>query len=615
MTLFNNLRSLRLRVDSAQDRQRWFRSLCLTTGLALIPSAASAQDAPQQVAEQKKPAEIVLPKSYDGEEDFEEATRLRLKVDSIETLNEVVSLAESALKKGLDEADQEAAKKMLATLYLQKTELMISTLREGGKRLSPSRQNKLLNDFVEDLSQAIEYDPLLIDAYLRKIELHASRKELKEAKEVADAGVEKILPLVENTRVEPELKLKLSKLLMMRAGLQEEPDDIVSDLKKSIQTNPNNTASIILLAKSLIENNKIDEAITFFQSMLETNPDNEVLIRSTAELMASDEKRIDESLGLLETKIKLLPKSSDLLKLRAKINSARAVGATDEDKRKEILLLAQTDLDKALELSKEDVESLLYRARVLLQSNKVEEAKRDVDTAIELDPNRIAAIELRATVAAEQNRYADAINDLQMIIKNEPKDGPKNPLLLLKLGFLYVQDNRQTMAIKVFDQVIKLQPDVWEPYRFRGDARLSVFDYENAIADFEKALELAPEDEEDRSGILNNLSWILSTSEPDGIRDGKRALELGLQACELTKYGKQHILSTLAAAYGELGEFDKAIEWSEKAVQLAKERNDEQVEQYENELKSYKEGKPWREKMESKENKAPIAPADAGVET
>jgi tetratricopeptide (TPR) repeat protein len=99
------------------------------------------------------------------------------------------------------------------------------------------------------------------------------------------------------------------------------------------------------------------------------------------------------------------------------------------------------------------------------------------------------------------------------------------------------------------------------------------------------------------------------------VRDGKRSLDYAIEACELTDYAKPHILSTLAAAYAEIGDFEKAIEWASKAVTIATETKDKQLEQLESELKSYQEKKPWREKIETKENKAPIAPGVSGVDT
>jgi tetratricopeptide (TPR) repeat protein len=299
-----------------------------------------------------------------------------------------------------------------------------------------------------------------------------------------------------------------------------------------------------------------------------------------------------------------MPNSVEMLKSRAKIYSVNKEAE-----------LAKADMDKVIELASADIEGLLLRAQVLLDDDKLDEARKDVDAAYELDNNRVGTILLRAAIASAQKRYGDAISDYQLILKNTPKGQEKNPRLLMQLALLYSQDNRPTQAIKIFDQVIKTNQDYWEAYRLRGDTRLGLGDHENAIKDFESALELAPEGESDRSGILNNLSWVLSTTPNDALRDGKRALEYAIEACKLTDYKAPHILSTLAAAHAEIGEFDQAVEWSQKGVELARETNATQLEQLENELKSYQEKKPWREKTETKENKAPIGLGNTGVDS
>ena len=585
-------------LTQTKSHRRWLAKM-LVVGTIFFACPASAQEVAKPAPENKKPGEVIVPKSYDGDEDFEEACRLRLNVDSIDTLKEIITLAKSAVEKGLGKADMDAAKKLIATSYLQKTKELARTLVPG---MSPSRRNKLQNDLLEDLGEAIELDPLLADAYLLKAELYAVRREASAAKDVVNEGITALTPQVDSKVAEPEMKVKLSRLLMMRAGLQSEADDAIADLKRSIQYDPNNQAGILVLRENLVQSDKADDALAFFQKLLESNTENELIIQNTAELLASKE-RIDDAIELLNRKIKLLPNSAALLKTRARVHAVNQ--NTD---------LAKADLDRVLEISKDDVGGLLDRARVAIQGNDLEAARKDIDTAYELAPNRVDTILLRSTLAAEQKRFGDAIGDLLLIIKNQPKDEP-NLGLLMQLGLLYSVDDRPSQAIKIFGQVIKIDADYWQAYRMRGDTLLAMKNYSSAIADFEKALELAPKNDAERSGILNNLSWTLSTSLTDDVRDGKRALELGLEACELTEYKKPHILSTLAAAYAEVGQFDKAVEWSEKAVQIGRETNEPQLEQLEAELESYRKKEPWREKTETKENKIPLAPRSSGVDT
>jgi len=67
---------------------------------------------------------------------------------------------------------------------------------------------------------------------------------------------------------------------------------------------------------------------------------------------------------------------------------------------------------------------------------------------------------------------------------------------------------------------------------------------------------------------LNNLAWRWATSNDDRYRDGAQAVEASTKACELTGWKKPAFLDTLAAAYAEIGEFDSAVQWQSKALEL-----------------------------------------------
>ena len=80
-------------------------------------------------------------------------------------------------------------------------------------------------------------------------------------------------------------------------------------------------------------------------------------------------------------------------------------------------------------------------------------------------------------------------------------------------------------------------------------------------------------DAEDEN-LLNNFAWVLATSPDDKLRDGERAVKMATEACELTGYETPHILSTLAAAYAETGDFENANKWSQKAVETSQKELD-----------------------------------------
>lgn len=94
-------------------------------------------------------------------------------------------------------------------------------------------------------------------------------------------------------------------------------------------------------------------------------------------------------------------------------------------------------------------------------------------------------------------------------------------------------------------------------------------DVRGGIEQWEITLQLSPDD----GNALNNLAWVLATYPADAIRDGKRAVELAMKATTLPGGGVPIVLRTLAAAYAESGDFSKAIDTAQHAIDLATAQN------------------------------------------
>ncbi len=70
------------------------------------------------------------------------------------------------------------------------------------------------------------------------------------------------------------------------------------------------------------------------------------------------------------------------------------------------------------------------------------------------------------------------------------------------------------------------------------------------------------------------------------------AIEYATKACVLTNWKECDYIQTLAAAYAENGQFDKAVEWQQKACDIAPGQNRQDLQ---SRLDLYKSGKPYRE--------------------
>jgi hypothetical protein len=95
---------------------------------------------------------------------------------------------------------------------------------------------------------------------------------------------------------------------------------------------------------------------------------------------------------------------------------------------------------------------------------------------------------------------------------------------------------------------------------------------------------------------LNNLAWVLATYPADGIRDGKRAVELAVKATTLPGGDVPIVLRTLAAAYAESGDFPKAIDTAQHAIDLATTQNNTSLlTTLRHEIELYQARAPYRE--------------------
>jgi len=231
---------------------------------------------------------------------------------------------------------------------------------------------------------------------------------------------------------------------------------------------------------------------------------------------------------------------------------------------------ALADFGQAIAKDPKDEVPRINRAALYLTQNKVDEALGDYDAAVSLNPKKAGNYQQRAVAHKLKGNRDAALADFQKALELEPK----NPAALMGRGLIYFATDQHEKAVADFSAVIELSPQSATAYNNRGFNRQLMGDEAGALADYEKALQLSP----DYPLCLQNKAWLLATSPTDKLRDGKRAIQAALKACELNKYQDPGDLKALAAAYAEAGQFAEAIGWQEKAMKLlpAEEQAEEQ---------------------------------------
>jgi tetratricopeptide (TPR) repeat protein len=115
-----------------------------------------------------------------------------------------------------------------------------------------------------------------------------------------------------------------------------------------------------------------------------------------------------------------------------------------------------------------------------------------------------------------------------------------------------------------FAEALKVDPQYAVAHRNLALALLATDKPAEARAHLYEAIRLQP----GYVSALNDLAWLLATCPDGNLRDAHEALRLAKHAADLTDRKDAGILETLAAAYAEDGQFAKASQTVEEAIQL-----------------------------------------------
>jgi tetratricopeptide (TPR) repeat protein len=181
----------------------------------------------------------------------------------------------------------------------------------------------------------------------------------------------------------------------------------------------------------------------------------------------------------------------------------------------------------------------------------------------------VLALALSAT-GAWADRYSDCrqSEDLDLRIractqiieggKRESRDREFRAEAYSNLGVAYARKGEHGRAIANFDKAIKLNPDDAEAYLGRGFAYVEKGEYDRAVADNTQAIEMKPAN----FLALNNRAWsYLKLGKPElGLPDAERAVELAPDT--------PAFLHTRGQIYAALGRREEAIADLKKALRI-----------------------------------------------
>lgn len=513
-----------------------------------------------------------------GQADLDAAIEAKLSVDQLDDFGRVLDLCKRAVQKGLDDDGRKFAEELYTGTLVDRAGMLVEAIFAAP---TPDAQWPRMRAFaMRDLNEVVERDPKIGQAHLMIARLQALPGGNRER---AAAAAAKALELVGNDR------LQQAQAHVVLGSLEDDVAKRLEHLGKAVELAPRDVEIRRTRGLALLVEDEFDKAREDLLVATQEDADDVSLFEALGmACMMGD--RLDEAEKAFGRALEIDPDAASVLLQRARLLAVRG-----EQER------ALADIDKALDIAPDDVSARVLRARVHQQAGDTEKALADLETVLREEPDLPGALELRGLIAAERGDYDAAIRDFRRLVAKNADD----TVLITQLGTLYLAAKQPREAIKRFTRALEIDEENFPSRRGRSDAEISIGDHKAARADLEKALELRPDD----TGVLNNLAWLLATSPDDELRDGKRAVELALKACEKTEWKAAHIVSTLAAGHAESGDFAAAKKYSRQAVELGDDAA-EVKDQLRQELASYEAGKPWRERQEVAEAEARPGPAD-----
>jgi tetratricopeptide (TPR) repeat protein len=284
----------------------------------------------------------------------------------------------------------------------------------------------------------------------------------------------------------------------------------------------------------------VDDAVPYFSERIRFNP-SDALAYAHRGRAWRERGRWDEALKDYDDALRIFPLNPGWLRGR---------GAVLEEKRE--FERAVRDYTDAIRLNPRDARTFLDRGIAYKGLNAIDKAAADYSEAIRLDPNWAPAFYNRANLWRDRKEFDKAIADYTAAIKFDQED-----------------------------------PDA---YFNRANIYRARHEYAKAVADYREVIRLDPKEPD----AYDSLAWILATCPDEKVRDGQKAVDYAGTACELTDASSAYFVSTLAAAFAEIGKFDQAIKWQKRALESSRYEQAE-GEKARERLKLFEAYKPFRD--------------------
>lgn len=230
---------------------------------------------------------------------------------------------------------------------------------------------------------------------------------------------------------------------------------------------------------------------------------------------------------------------------------------------------AITRFTQSLEKDADDPGVLNNRGQAKYNMGQYDAAISDFDAVLKADAKHFVAMNNRALCHIARQDFKAALADVNAAIKLNKE----YPEALNNRGIIHARQQDFKAAVKDYTAALKIDENYTDAYGNRAFAYRKLAQYEEALKDLRTAIKKSPFNYEP----VNDLAWVMATTEDESVRDAGEAVKLATKACAMTEYRNWNTMDTLAAAYAASGDFKSAVQWVSTAIENAPEEDRPQL--------------------------------------
>lgn len=316
-------------------------------------------------------------------------------------------------------------------MYTKSLEAFLA-FRKGLETISQAKSDRARNDGLENLLNAVAYDPQFIEA-ADILLLFLMQSNIASNYEKSINILERLHQLAAH---HPRIPLVLAEVYYQMGNL-EKAEQLLQNLVNNV---PKFTEGWLRLALFYHNSNRMDDAITTLKTVLTLEPKEATALDLMGAIYAAEEERVKAEKVWLKA-LKIDPSRVNVL------NNLALLSEEDHNLEK-----AENYYQQAMKLNDNWWGSFYNYGSFCFRYNRFEEASVLLSKAIELNPNHCQAFQNLGLSLIKLGRYGEAQESLLQLLQLAPDNSTRRQTLLL-LNQLNTPDVKTELKIRQLDRI------------------------------------------------------------------------------------------------------------------------------------------------------------------